>query len=86
MNSSKKTFLPGAPVVLLAFFRVCAVLWLCVNTVPSWGQNAASGAISGQVTDPQAGPVPGALVRLTEVLPTNRAGTLFQASRPASMT
>ena len=33
---------------------------------PAWAQNVASGAIAGQVTDPQGSGVPGATVKLTE--------------------
>jgi len=40
---------------------------LCAVATPARAQNAASGAISGQVTDQQGGAVPGAAVRLTEV-------------------
>src|SRR5712691_383273 len=46
---------------------VCMGILLCAVATPARAQNAASGAISGQVTDQQGGAVPGAAVRLTEV-------------------
>src|SRR3954453_2488072 len=65
MNSSRKLFFLAAPFVLLSSMAH-----------PANAQNAATGAISGQVTDPQGAAVPGANVGLTETSTNSRTNAV----------
>src|SRR5712691_8087085 len=56
MKLAKKLFYVGVSSLLLSLVAS-----------PIWAQNAASGAIAGQVTDQQGAAVPGASVKLTEI-------------------
>src|SRR5437879_325497 len=56
MNPTKKLLYVGVSSLLLSLFAT-----------PALAQNAASGALAGQVTDQQGAAVPGASVKLTEI-------------------
>jgi hypothetical protein len=49
------------------FYIGVSSLLLCLVPTSAWAQNAASGALAGQVTDQQGAAVPGATVKLTEI-------------------
>src|SRR5919198_6138259 len=51
---------------------VCAGVLLALGAAPAFAQTASSGSVSGQVTDPQGGLVPGAEVTLLDTA-TNTA-------------
>jgi Carboxypeptidase regulatory-like domain len=53
---------------------VCAAFLLALGAAPALAQTASSGSVSGQVTDPQGGMVPGATVTLLDTA-TNTAQT-----------
>src|SRR5262245_30221327 len=75
MTSSKKLFSVGAPLVLLGLFPLCVVIFSSLGAAPAWAQNAATGVITGQVTDQTGGAIPGANVRLTEVSTNSTTNT-----------
>jgi hypothetical protein len=55
MKSSKK------------LFAACVLVLLSLSAVSAWAQNAASGVISGQVTDQTGAAIPGSSVKLVEL-------------------
>ena len=65
MNSSRKVFSLAASFVLISFIAP-----------PARAQSAATGVISGQVTDPQGAAVPGANVGLTETSTNSRTNAV----------
>src|SRR5260370_40732849 len=52
--------------ILFTLLAACLGILLSSIVKPASAQNVASGAIAGQVTDPQGSGVPGATVKLTE--------------------
>src|SRR5499427_7395388 len=58
-----------------SFFSLCVLIVLSLGTASAWAQNAATGVISGQVTDQTGGAIPGASVKLTEVSTNSTTNT-----------
>lgn len=75
MKSLRELFSAPARFVPFALFPVCLDLLLGLTPSLVWGQSAATGVISGQVTDQQGAAVPGANVRLTEVSTNSASNT-----------
>jgi len=50
-----------------ALFLIFAAVWLTFAAAPAWTQSAATGVVSGLVTDQQGAAIPGATVKLTEL-------------------
>ena len=73
--SSKRLFLGEAPLVLLGLSYLCMVIFLSLSAAPAWAQTAATGAISGQVTDQTGGAIPGASVKLREISTNSTTNT-----------
>src|SRR6516162_8412698 len=72
MNSfTRPSSLEVRPVRSTLVLIGAAILWI-FGAAPAWAQNAATGAVSGQVTDQQGAAIPSATVKLTE-LATNSA-------------
>jgi hypothetical protein len=61
MRSSKKRL------ALVGLLSLCVVIFLSLGGPPAWAQNAATGVISGQVTDQSGAVIPGANLKLTEI-------------------
>ena len=56
-------------------FQTCVAIVLSLSAAQVWAQSAATGVISGQVTDQQGAAVPAATVRLTEVSTNSTTNT-----------
>jgi hypothetical protein len=58
-----------------SLFSLCALIVLSIGMATGWAQNAATGVISGLVTDQTGGAIPGASVKLTEVSTNSTTNT-----------
>jgi len=81
MNSFRLQSPLQVPSVRSALVAFCAATLLIFGASPAWAQNAATGVVSGLVTDQQGAAIPGANVKLTELstnsstnVTTNEAG------------
>jgi hypothetical protein len=81
MNFCRRLSSLDARSVRAALVPICAAILLVLTAVPVKAQNAATGVVSGQVTDQQGAAITGATVKLTELstnsvisVTTNEAG------------
>jgi hypothetical protein len=75
MRSSKNRFFVVAPSTLIRLFHLWVVIFLSLGARPVWAQNAATGVISGQVTDQTGAVIPGASLKLTEISTNSTTNT-----------